>query len=289
MLLVEILKNGVFQGSLIVLLAIAFSLVYSSTRVFHIALGAGYLWSGYTAAFLGTANGQPLWVGVLGAIVASIVFGILLDRLLYARFDRAEASGSVRLLGSLSVLIISSGLIAWFWGNQLRLVPWFADSSKEIFGILLSSSDVRYALSALLCAVTIGALVDHSSWGLRIRASANNRVLTEVLGHSTVPPRLMAIILASMLVGLAAAYQTYRTGIDPSSAWPVTIAAIVASILGNRSIVWGPALAAIGIGILRSVTTFLFSDMWSDSVVYGLLLVVLLARGRDHVLGRLES
>lgn len=46
-MILQFLGNGIVNGSLIALTALGFSLVYNTTRIFHIAYAGIYVWAGY--------------------------------------------------------------------------------------------------------------------------------------------------------------------------------------------------------------------------------------------------
>lgn len=70
-LFLQLLANGLVNGALFALLAVAFGLVYRSARIFHVAFGGLYVVFAYLLYAGVTWLSLPVWVAVLFTIMAS--------------------------------------------------------------------------------------------------------------------------------------------------------------------------------------------------------------------------
>ena len=77
---------------------------------------------------------------------------------------------------------------------------------------------------------------------------------------------------AGVLIGL------YYNSIEPLMGMTPGIKAFVAAVLGGIGIIPGAALGGFVIGILESLSISLYLSSYRDIVVYGVLIIILLAR-----------
>ena len=72
-------------------IAISFSLVYATTKIFHVAHAGIYTLAGYLAWSLVT-HGAPAIVALAGAIVGCTALGALIQHQLYARLEDRKST-----------------------------------------------------------------------------------------------------------------------------------------------------------------------------------------------------
>src|SRR5882724_6457525 len=77
MLALQLLVNGLVTGSALGVVAISFSLVCSTTKIFHVAHAGVYTMSGYLAWSL-VRQGVPDLIALLLAMAAAAVVGALI-------------------------------------------------------------------------------------------------------------------------------------------------------------------------------------------------------------------
>ena len=76
-LLVQLVANGIVNGSHYALLALGFGLIFGTTRVVHFAYGPVYALSAYGGWILAAHFGASLWLAMLGSIVTGVIAGVL--------------------------------------------------------------------------------------------------------------------------------------------------------------------------------------------------------------------
>src|SRR5215469_2982238 len=111
MLALQLLANGLVTGCALGVVAISFSLVYATTKIFHVAHAGIYTLAGYLAWTLVTHN-FPVLIAVMVAIAACTALGALIQTQLYARLERRRATHLVVLIASLGALAVMHNIIA---------------------------------------------------------------------------------------------------------------------------------------------------------------------------------
>ena len=78
-LFLQLLGNGLVQGAVAMLYAAGFGFVYRSFRVFHIAMGAQFVFSCYAFYLCATMLKLPLALAVCGPLALSVLFAATIE------------------------------------------------------------------------------------------------------------------------------------------------------------------------------------------------------------------
>ncbi len=267
----ETAKNGLVNGALIALLAIAFSWIYRTTRVFHVALGAQILAGAYTAVFI-SRSVRSFTLAIIAGVCASIAVSLLLIRA-YTNLQRREASNSLRLIASIGLYFLAAGICAMLFGPDIKRGFVSIGSSLQVGPLLISPTDLRYTTAIITVGIVLLLLV-RTPAGIGIAAVGSNRRLYAVLGHAEGQVLTIVHITAGAIAGLCGAFEGLRNGVEPYGYLPITISAAVAALLGGRSLLLGPIIAGLALGCLKSIVTQTISDAWVDTAIFSILLIV---------------
>src|ERR671925_2294360 len=102
--MLQVLANGLVQGSVLGLMAISLSIIFSILRVPHFGLGGIFVWGAF-AAYYAAAFHVPFWAAVALAVLFASALGVLIERLAFRRlFGSTEEAMFVSAIGVLIVL-----------------------------------------------------------------------------------------------------------------------------------------------------------------------------------------
>src|SRR5438132_7884073 len=101
----QIFVNGIIAGLTIAVLALAFTVVYLPTRVFHVALGGVYTAVPFFA-WAGLQRGWSWYVVVAAARLAGVGCSVACELTNDALLERRRASSGAHLVYSLGIDII---------------------------------------------------------------------------------------------------------------------------------------------------------------------------------------
>src|SRR5215471_1200173 len=129
MLSLQLLANGLVTGCALGVVAISFSLVYATTKIFHVAHAGIYTLGGYLAWSL-VMYGVPSLIALLVAMMACTAAGALIQNQLYARLERRRATHLVVLIASLGALAVIQNIIAAVYTPNILPfpIPWRSDT-----------------------------------------------------------------------------------------------------------------------------------------------------------------
>lgn len=101
--------NGIWQGSVLALFAVGYTLVFGVLEIVNLAHGANYMWGAFFALFCVTALGWPLWISIPVAMLGAGILGIVLDRLAFKPLRSLTVGGLVLWAGFLMILVGAIG------------------------------------------------------------------------------------------------------------------------------------------------------------------------------------
>ena len=142
-LVLQLGVNILIPASIFVLLIVGFSLIYSITRVMHIAHGAVAIFSGYVFYFVYSVLEWSVPVGVFFAVLSAILLGLFLNEIVYEKLrDNRAVSAAGILIATLSLLlIIQNGMLATF-GSSTKTFRELKGSIYELGPVLLSRHEI---------------------------------------------------------------------------------------------------------------------------------------------------
>lgn len=290
-LFLQLLTNGLVNGALFAILAVAFGLVYRSARVFHIAFGGLYVVSAYLL-FAGVAWwGLPVWAAALFAIVASAALGVGVDAGFYRFFEVRRSGPGVVLVASLGLFIVLENLVAMLFGNEVRTIPRGIAQSFSFAGIRLTSVQLLQLLIGIAVLVGFGVAIRRVRALKAIWAMGDEPELLAILGNPLRRYRMIVFGLATALAAVPACLIGLDTGMSPHMGMHYLLIAAVGMLAGGTDRFMGWVAGGFLLAILHSLIVWKLSSQWMDLATFGTLVLILLFRpqGIFGVKRRLEE
>ena len=273
------------------LYAAGFGFVYRSFRVFHIAMGAQFVFSCYAFFFCAVRLKLPLVVSILGVLVLSVLFAFVIEWLVYRPFFRKGCSSGVVMIASLGVMIVVENAIALAFGNEVKTISNQLEPSVVFAGLRFTRIQLLQFFVGIGAFAAVGALVRFGKWFKAVWAMGDQPELLPILGLPLSRLRLMVMAIGGILVAIAAMLVSWDIGMDPHVGMHYLLIGSVAVFFGGTDRYWAWGAGAMLLSILQSLAVWKFSARWNDLVTFGVLIFVLLFRpqGVFGVSKRLEE
>ena len=279
MLALQLLCNGMVTGCALGIVAVSFSFIYATTKIFHVAHAGVYTMGGYVAwSMLG--HGFPAIIAFLTAAAACTILGALIQGVLYARLQRRGATHLVMLIASLGMLaVIQNILAAVYTANILQFsLPWGSQ-------VLHLGGNVRLTLTQILtvvlslCAYTGVMWFSHGTiLGKQIRAVASNPFLAEITRLRPRRVHVYVMAIASALVCLPGILVPLDFGLQPYNGITPLLTATIAMIAGGVGSITGAFVLAIVIAELQNMSLLFIPGEWSIGVTFFIFVIFMLFR-----------
>ncbi len=225
------------------------------------------------------------WAALLVALICTALLALLLGAL------TLKLSGHYLPLGT-----IAWGISLFYLFGTLQSMGGQTGMSGippiTLFGLALISDRMIYGLiwlAVIAAAFGLMNLLD-SREGRAIRALKGGIVMAEAMGIDTARSRIVIFILAALLASLSGwLYVHMQRFVNPSPfGLQIGIDYLFMAVLGGASHVWGALLGAGVITLLREWLQGILPALLGrsgnfESIVFGLLMVVMLQRSRDGI------
>lgn len=268
MLLAQLAIAGLQTGMLYALTAAGFALIFGATRIFHVAHGATFVLAGY--AFLESVGLGLHWtVATLVSLFVAIVFGLLLDVLVYRPIQRHDGSFFTVFVASFGVSIAAQNLLQFiFGGGFVSLSLPLTRASQVLPGLYIAP--VLWVVLGVTVLVfgSITLFLERTNAGLGLRALAQNPELVRAYGLSSRKLSALAFGLGSALVVPGSILAAITTGLQPADSAHVMLISLAAAIVGGIGSLRGAALAGLLLGLVENLVVSVVDTQWSQAASF---------------------
>src|SRR5579864_2479616 len=264
--------------AVIALAAVGFTMQFGITNMINLAYGAVMIASAYVAYFINQAH-VSIWIAMLGGAAFGAVFSFLINRFIYAPFQRKGTALLYMVIVSLAVSLMISNVM-------LPLVGYFSVSYRERFSRLLrvgslalTVNQIAIILLAVVVMLAIHALLRYTRLGKAMRATAANPMLARNCGIPTQRVIDAVWLITGALCGLAgvvAALDSDSFTIASGAAFLIT--ALAAAVLGGAGQPYGAMIGAVVIGLVTELSAAVWSPDYKQVIAFVILVAVMVLR-----------
>ena len=294
------LVNGVTTGALYALVALGFSMVYGVLKLLNFAHGDLYMVGAYIGFFViqwfGGAQhlsiAVPLLLVIMFVLAAGLVggLGVAIERFAYRPLRDAPRIAPLITAIGVSFFLESAALL--LFGAQYRVYN-TADfislsSGIQIGSVTIDSVQILVLVLGVVLMAGLQLLVNRTRLGRQMRAVAADREAAEMLGINVNFVITATFFLGSALAGVAGIMGGLLFNqVTSTIGFIAGLKAFTAAVVGGIGSIPGAMLGGLVIGLAESFVTGYISSTYSNLIVFGILIVVMLIRP-SGLLGRAQ-
>jgi branched-chain amino acid transport system permease protein len=297
---IQELVNGLTQGSLYALIALGYSMVYGVLKLLNFAHGDVYMIGAYLGYFVIQWFGGPTALAIPVPLLILIMFlvagggcgalGVAIERFAYRPLrDAPRIAPLITALG-VSFFLENAALLLWGASYRSYNTSDFVSFSSGIHIGPLNIDSVRIMVIVLSVALMIGLrlIVDRTRLGRQMRAVAADREAAEMLGINVDFTISATFFLGSVLAGIAGVMAgLVFNEIYTYMGFYAGLKAFTAAVVGGIGSISGAVLGGFVIGIAEAMVTGYISSTYTNLIVFGILIAVMLLRP-SGLLGRVQ-
>jgi branched-chain amino acid transport system permease protein len=294
------LVNGLTTGALYALVALGFSMVYGVLKLLNFAHGDLYMVGAYIGFFViqwfgGSRHltiAVPLLLVIMFVLAAGLVggLGVAIERFAYRPLRDAPRIAPLITAIGVSFFLESSALL--LFGAQYRVYN-TADfislsSGIQIGSVTIDSVQILVLVLGVVLMAGLQLLVNRTGLGRQMRAVAADREAAEMLGINVNFVITATFFLGSALAGVAGIMGGLLFNqVTSTIGFIAGLKAFTAAVVGGIGSIPGAMLGGLVIGVAESFVTGYISSTYSNLIVFGILIVVMLIRP-SGLLGRAQ-
>jgi branched-chain amino acid transport system permease protein len=278
--------DALIIGVALALVALGLTMIFGLLDVINLAHGDLYMLGGY-AAFTLLGWGAGYWgaLVLVPALVGIVGWGLeeLGIRPLLPRADRAV----VTLLLTFGVSLVLRDLAQVVWGTETRAVVAPLSGIVSVAGVVVPSYRLFVFAFGLVTILATWWLVYRTQIGAVLRATAVDPAMVASFG---IPIRLVygfTFVYGCGLAGLAGVLLSPIYAVFPTMGHDFLVMAFAVVIVGGMGSIVGAVVAALLLAQVQGLASLWIPPVWAETLVYGVMLLVLVVRpaGLFHRLG----
>jgi branched-chain amino acid transport system permease protein len=272
----ELVISGIAIGAIYGLMAMAFAVTYRATGLLNFAQGELGMLVAYLAWTISRTLGPSTWTVLGGALVASVVLGLLIERFIMRRMLGQPMFSAVLVTVGVGVIITSAVLMIW-GGEQQTLDIGQPNAVVSIGGIRMRQSQVGVIVVLIAALIAAHVFFKYSRFGIAMRAVAADQRTAQLMGISPARVQSMAWVASSVLAGLSGLFFAITFELSPSL-FTLGLKAFPAAVVGGLDAVIGAGASGLLIGVVENLTGGYVSSELKEVAGFVMILVILMVR-----------
>ncbi len=287
-LFIQQLINGLSVGSIYALIALGYTLVYGIIKLINFAHGDIMMMGAYFAFVAVTALGMPFLAALIFSMILAAILGVLIERIAYKPLRNAPRISA--LITAIGVSLFLQNLALVIFGASPKVMPAVIEKKPiDIFGIQVSSVTLITLVLAVICMIGLDYFVKNTKAGKAMRAVSQDQEAAVIMGVNVNRTISITFAIGSALGALGGVlFSVAYTQIFPTLGAMPGLKAFIAAVLGGIGIIPGAMLGGFMIGMIETLSKAYISSQWTDAIVFGILIVVLLVKPTG-ILGKNEK
>ena len=269
------LISGLNLGSIYALIALGYTMVYGIAKMLNFAHGDIIMVGAYSVIVSAVTLKLPPVVAILIAVVVCAALGVTIEFLAYRPLRQSPPLAV--LITAIGVSYLLQNLALLIFGPEQKSTPELFDlpsltlGGVTVDGITLLTLGVT---AAIMVGLTL--FINLTRMGKAMRAVSEDRDAAELMGISVNKTITITFAIGSALAAVASVFfgATY-TYIKPTTGSMPGIKAFTAAVFGGIGSIPGAMLGGILLGLIEQLSKVYISTLWSDAVVFGVLVLVL--------------
>ncbi len=278
MLFVDLVVQGLVQGSIYALIAVGLTLVYGLLRILHVAHAGLFTLGGYIGVLVTNAAGSLL-LGAALAVVVVGVLGMLIYKLAYEPI--LDQPPYVALIASIGLFIAMEEIFRLIFGPYgISYVDPPLSGRVSFAAVSLKQGEIITMVVAVLMIGGLALLAERTRLGAAWKATVNDPEMAQSFGIDIVKVRYLNFFIGSALAALAGVMVALLNNlVEPTMGSVPSYKALAIIVLGGLGDVRGTLVAALALGVIESFgTIYLGAILDRDAIAFAFLIIVLMVR-----------
>lgn len=277
--------TGLALGVAVVLVAIGLTIIFGLLDVINMSHGEFYAVGAYLALALG-ASGISFWILLVIVPLLMLPIGYAVERGLIQRvFNLPDRHVTTLLLTFGLGLVIEEGLKIVFGPNTQR-PPTPISGAVEVMGVLLPTYRLFLIVIGFAIVGAVALIINKTRLGSLVRAAAFDRNMAASLGVPVKRVFAWTFAFGVALAGLAGVLLAPIYSVFPTMGRDFIFLAFTVVIVGGMGSIGGAVIAGLLITQVQAISSLIVSPVWSDPIVFSIMVLVLVVRPQG-LFGRL--
>ena len=268
--LFQLAFDGLTIGLIYIILAAGLVLVLSVTEIFFVAYGQFYMWGAYVAWYTVDRFKMPYVVGLIVAVAATAVLGLLSYALIFRRMQHMDNRFLITVTGALGISLIMAQAVLPAFGTQPKSIPNVFPGALDIGGVHMEGKKLALIGIGILVTLILFYVYERTRVGRAMRAVSLNSEVAALHGINPSRVYLLTMGVGCALAGLAGALLAPAYNVSSGMGNNVIASVLLMTMLGGMDSLLGAVVGGFIVGEVLSFGQYYVHQM---NVVYLFLFI----------------
>lgn len=274
----QLIINGLVIGSIIAITAIGLSMIYKTLHFVNFAHGDIVTFAAYIALFANTSSNMHLACAFLVAILATILLGIFMEKVVWLPMRRKNATRTTLIIISIGFALVLRNAIIFVWGGDTKGYDIPVRRGFDLFGATITPNQVLVIVAAVILMFFLHYILSRTMIGKAMRALSDNIDLARISGIDVDRTILWMWVIGLGLAASGGVLYGLVTAIRPSMGWFLLLPMFAAIVLGGIGNPYGTIAGGMIIGLSQELSTAVLPTEYKFAVSFVVMTVVLLIK-----------
>jgi urea transport system permease protein len=275
---------GLSLFSVLLLMALGLAIIYGQMGVINMAHGEFMVIGAYTTFWLSSIAASYgledyyFFVAIIASFFLAAGFGYFIEWALIRHLYKRPLDTLLATWGL--ALIMQQIFRSTFGAREVSPVTpsWLLGSWQPVEGVDIPLNGLF--IMGLTAVVTLAVLVllFRSRWGLRVRATTQNRLMSNATGINTTMVDRLTFAMGCGIAGIAGAAFTTISSTGPTSGGLYIVDTFLVVVFGGAASLFGTIVSAFGIAQGQSVLEFFMGGSMAKVITLLVVIAVLMMR-----------
>lgn len=274
----QILVNGVVLAVNYALIALGITLIFSIMNILNFAHGQMFMVGGFVVYYLYGVYHLNYFVSLVAVVFVLGFIGYCFETFFFRRIRKLATREENSMLLAVGTALLLENLALSIFGEKQRGVPPVVTGVFRFGSAFLPASRLLVMLLALVLIVGLLLFVQYTKIGRAMRALAQDREVTHLMGVNVNRVAALGFALGAALAGLAGGLLVTVFGVNSGVGNAYSIKAFIMIMIGGAGVVPGAILGAIVLGFAEAIGYALLPGSVTYLLIFIGLIIFLLLR-----------
>ena len=271
---IQILVSGLTVGAMYAVSTISLSLVWGALNVLNMGQGAMLAAGGYIAYTAVMSLGLPIPIAIVFAVIVGALIGGAMYFLIFRFMIGKEGFETNVIVATFGFALILENLVLRLYGAYPLRQPIGLEGGWYVGATHIPYQNMLLVVVSGVLMVAVAYLLKTTQLGRSIRATAQNREATELMGIRISRVFLLVLLIGGGLAAISGIMLSTLTTLAPTMGYDPMLKAFIICVIAGLGNIYGALISAFVLGLFEVSIQFIFGVRFGFPA---LLLLVILA------------
>jgi len=267
--------NGLSIGVAVILMALGLTIIFGLLDVINMSHGEFYAAGAFLSVSL-MAMGISFWICLLLVPLILIPAGILMEKFLIQKVFHYKDRHILTLLLTFGVAMILEDSFKIIWGANAVKPDTPISGASEFLGVMFPNYRLFVMAFGAILIFAVWDLIYKTQIGAIVRASAYDKDMSSSLGIPVMRVYALTFAFGVAIAGLSGVLLAPIYSVFPTMGRDFILMAFTVVIVGGLGSIKGAVIAGILLTQLQSLSALFISPVWSEPLVFTVMVLVLM-------------